>query len=563
MSVREDGLYLKGKGTFMGASNSLCAGFSPFFVGCSVPSVVRPRPVLGGLINSAGGTIHRVGRKMPVRNPALSKRFLAFSKLFFKKFLKPLDPLVDLSVDTWLEKTNYTEAEKNKFRELDQSFSGLRERDFCCDSFIKCESYGEYKYPRPINSHSDKMKVTIGPLIKAMEEATYYLPFFVKHEDVCDRPKNLFALFGEDPVSETDFTSMEAHHEGVFAEFCILWMGFLLRNLPDRNIWLNLLKATVRGTNKMSFKTLFCILKERLMTGAMWTSIINALLNLVLMHFLFLDKKFPLKTVEFLIDKTDDFKIRIEGDDGIMSQFEPDPATVGGLGLLIKMDHAPNFGEASFCGIVADIATLQNTADPYKIMADFGLVDPKYAAARVSTKLALARAKAMSFICAYPACPVVSELARMVIRLTPHIDVRKVIMAMGTYDKERFLKASRAFKQDKNLPISMSTRRIVERKFKMAVETQILIEEQFRSCNQIGPLNPVCEFPSLWMDHARKYVSPFTEEDLFVRHLDPEIASLARGEEVGEKMKTRERHFNHEFLDATNAHLFNLRQRSD
>jgi hypothetical protein len=232
--------------------------------------------------------------------------------------------------------------------------------------------------------------------------------------------------------------------------------------------------------------------------------------------YIILRTRYPDIPIHELIPKCIDLRLKCEGDDGVFLDYPMDQKYVRGLGLNLKIDHYTHFSEASFCGIICDTVAYCNVTNPYKAMADFALLDPKWAESNVSKQMDLVRSKAISYAFAYNGCPVISSLAHYALRVTRGRDVTWTIAFNGKYHADETRRLLKMKVWDNRKPILPETRSLVERIFGMDVDTQIAVENYFDSIDVIQPLNPPCKFPDLWVEHARKYATRSREKVWYI-----------------------------------------------
>ena len=140
--------------------------------------------------------------------------------------------------------------------------------------------------------------------------------------------------------------------------------------------------------------------------------------------------------------------------------------------------------------------------DPYDIICSVGLLSKQYAGARRGKKLALLRAKALSTLYQYPGCPVVAEMSKYLLRMTKHIDMRNVIEKNKSYsqwERDRYFDALKGHLYDSEFVIGMGTRMLFAELYGMSVETQIRLENHFRSLVKLEP------FRDVYIDYMIRY----------------------------------------------------------
>jgi len=511
--------------------------FGPYVGVESKPAVARPRPDLKSPDSFIAGSLHRFGRKLPPSRPEVRARFLKFSKVLIQMFFPVLSSDTDVSFDSWAMKCDYTQAQIGGFAEWINGQVVLTEKDLRNKGFIKCESYAEYKYPRTINSYSDKAKAYCAPIQAQLDSAIYGTPWSVKKMDVSERPRLLQRLFGDRPVAGTDFSSMEAHFDEEFAKIRVFWKEWVGQKLPGIAEYMKIVKAKSYGRNVTSTPDVDVQVDGKLMSGDCSTSSDNFVLDLCIIMFLCAETKYPQLSLRERVRRVvAEVPAVFEGDDGLFSCVKINPKVIEDLGVYLKLDYYDHFSEASFCGIVADRHTLTNTTNPYKVIADFAVLDPKYGSYSDGKKMDLLRAKALSYAYQYQECPVVTSFARYVLRATRGRDVRWTLREADAYHRPILEKAigsprcnqalDLGWKQP--LSIGLGTRKVVEDAFKFPIDDQIACERYFDKLNDLQPIQPPCSFPQLWVDHAEMYVRPLGSYVDFPKYHDVGLVRQVR-----------------------------------
>lgn len=293
--------------------------------------------------------------------------------------------------------------------------------------FVKWENYPEYKPPRMINSPSDLSKLILGPLIHASDKLLFKSGFFVKGTDPKTWPCMLHALFGNAPVIQTDFTSFEAHHSGVYSELVYRLLQRTTRCLNLTSGIRRLIHNLVLGHNRCSFTKVKVVTKQRLMSGVLWTSSANGFLNLIINAFLYS------KSISSTIFPTRSFRAKFEGDDGIFEDYDDDPELRTAMGLRLKFKKASHFSHVSFCSMHCSADGGCVVPDVRKILRKFFLLPKKYIESRPNRQSALIKAKALSYQYLFGRSPVLGPFLNRVLASVKHIDPRGGIAELSHY----------------------------------------------------------------------------------------------------------------------------------
>jgi hypothetical protein len=115
------------------------------------------------------GILKRFALDPPKARAGLLAGLKKFTLEFCQTHLTPLPANSDLSVEHWLETTNYPQWRKEQLQQKWNAIGGRlhnKKRWWICKSFMKDEPYVAYKHARAINSRSDEFKCAVGPTFK-------------------------------------------------------------------------------------------------------------------------------------------------------------------------------------------------------------------------------------------------------------------------------------------------------------------------------------------------------------------------------------------------------------
>lgn len=470
--------------------------------------------------NQVLSAISRFATEMPSGDQNTLEEFWEFARRFIER-LWPLgvEPDDVPNFKQWLESCNYSGGRKRALFDLrkDLSILELHGRDayHVCQSFVKHETYPTYKAPRAINSLSDISKTIVGPLCKAIDTATFKSRFFVKGSNPKTWPERLEELFGGVPVLGTDFTAFESHHTGVFARIVKHWMMHMVRRLPNAKLAKDMIHLLCDMRNVCKFKHITCEVDQRLMSGAMWTSSANGVLNLIINAFLAV-KAVGTKTLEEQVRwAVEDFKGVFEGDDGLSVDYGQCPKLIESLGLVLVLERQPDYGEAGFCGIVCPRFNPQVAKDPQGVLENFFWLAPRYASWSRNKQLGLLRAKAMSYKYTFGDCPIIGALCDWALYRTRSVTARwecvnSTWRCVSTEIESGFDHGTRA-------QVRLASRTIVDRRFGISVDQQLSFEKAFEASWS----RDICRIPGTLGDardearHRERYLADPTRP--FVR----------------------------------------------
>jgi len=405
-----------------------------------------------------------------------------------------------MDFEEWLLTTSYNEERKEQLRKVHDEFMGhgglptnrdqRRHLLSRVKSFVKSESYPEYKHARLINARCDLAKVYFGPIIKSMEEVVYKLEPFIKHVPLPDRPALLRKLkVAGCRYLESDHTAFEAHFTVQMMHVVEFEVTRWLLLHFDREE--EILEETEAGENRCGIASadVRVLLKGFRCSGDMWTSLFNGLGNWL--------------SISFACSKLGSrMKGFVEGDDGIFSiQGEvPTKEFMAKLGFEVKYVEHDDPATASFCGLI--LAGDQIIRDPMKFFENFGWSDRFISAGR-KVKDQLALAKALSALYETPHCPIVAAAAQYVYRMTKGVEPRFVEGAYRTVPRD--------FKPPKT-DISEETRSLFSQKFGIAPSAQKAIEALLNPADLTAKADWTCLTELRFHDHVRDYGERYVEE---------------------------------------------------
>lgn len=464
---------------------------APFFYhGAALPHPDTRSPE--GLLR---GYLGRMGRKLPpVTIPGYYERLAHTTRSWIdRRGIGQISPDDALSFEEWLEtRNNYNAKRKDELRKINEEVVDLLERNddgelmhFAVKLFCKDENYIDFKMNRGIYAREDVAKVFFGPACAKIEEILYAQPEFIKHIPVKDRGSYVFDRLFEEGARyvATDFSSYECHFNAARQESCefVLYDHVLNPSARGRLV-VRIMREVLQGENKIISRFFTGRVQARRMSGEMTTSLGNGFANLMMMT----------DVCRSLGIDWDDIIGVVEGDDGLFRfrGVAPTADDFRSCGCDIKLDAYDRISEASFCGLLFDETDKQVIKDPYDIMCSIGLLSKQYSNARKGKKLALLRAKALSTLYQYPACPVIAEMSKHILRQTKHIDMRNVVekcKSFDQWDRERYFEALKNHQYDSDIAIGVGTRLLFSELYGMSIDTQLRLEEYFRTATTLEP----------------------------------------------------------------------------
>jgi len=416
------------------------------------------------------------------------------------------------SFEEWLEATPYPQSRKDELtKQWNKCNRQPCQRLFSwVKSFIKDETYPEYKYPRSINSRCDQAKCYFGPVVQAVSDRLFSKPDFIKKVPVPERPlvirDTLLSSGEDDDYIFTDYTAFEAHFIKEIMEVTQFHLfRHCLKGTSYETTWLPIYEDVVGGVNHLQYKNFLINIAATRMSGEMDTSLSNGFSNLMLFKFLVSENGGT--SVGF-----------VEGDDGLFRvsprSAAPTAEQFKDLGFTIKIGTTRILSEASFCGQVYDMTDLKVVTDPLEVLARVGWTNKKYVRCNDQTAMMLLRAKGYSLVYQYLGCPILDVLGRRILELTESVNIPERIFANLDQWERAKLRAATQSKLPPYEEPGEGTRQLVHKLYGITVKEQKEIEELFSNID-LGhhPFPCIEKVHSSWTDYYNTYHTEFEFND--------------------------------------------------
>lgn len=457
------------------------------------------------------GVLKRFLMQPPQPSAEKRERLRKFVQEWIEKNMTPLEPTSDTSVPTWIEKTNYPRWRKEQLLEKWKKISDPKDkRHFKVKSFMKDETYPEYKHARAINSRTDEFKTMVGPIFKLIEKELFKLDWFIKKVPLIDRPKFITERIGHGrKFFASDYVAYESHFTRETMELIEFQLyDYMTQLLPDANLFKFFVHNVLGGTNECVFKFFEVQVKATRMSGEMCTSLGNGFSNLMLMLFECSEKGCTGVTGV------------VEGDDGLFTADGelPTAEDFARSGFTIKIELFDRLSDASFCGLIFDPKDQVIVTNPLPELASFGLTTGRYARSSHRRKMELLKCKSISLAYQYGGCPILTSLAKYGLRITKNY--RAKAGYMNEWERAQFLEA-KLYSKGVIREVPRNTRLLVERLYGITIETQIRVEEYLDSLEVEMEL----EIPALdhlipqhwkhyWFFYATQIENEFSDGDI-------------------------------------------------
>lgn len=470
-----------------------------------------PRPDPGHPPSIVGGVIKRFGFEPPKVNRKYKRKMKWFVSVWCKKNLIPLTQADIPTVEEWLEGTPYSAARKAELLKTwkDCGMTPNVKNFKRVKSFIKDETYDEYKFPRLINSRIDEAKCYFGPIVQVISDRVFSHEFFIKKHPVVDRPKVIRDTLLRDGSKYvfTDYTSYEAHFTAeVMALIQFELFKYMLRNCGQED-WLAAFCLVMAGTNILQFKFFTAIIVACRMSGEMDTSLSNGFCNL--MVFLFLCRENGATEVKGFVEGDDGlFRVTPEACAPTKEQFED-------LGFTIKIGVTDQLSEASFCGQVYDMDDLVVVTNPLEVLSRVGWTSKRYVHCNDSTAMQLLRAKGFSLVYQYNGCPMLCALGIRLLELTSDVVIEdRIRLGMDLWERQKYDEALLGSSEWKQKEIGVNTRLLVEKLYGVSVADQLKWESGFATLGfGLHELPCIDQVPECWREYFENNSLEYKTDD--------------------------------------------------
>jgi len=238
----------------------------------------------------------------------------------------------------------------------------------------------------------------------------------------------------------------------------------------DNTCWIADQMWAVMAPNVLRSKNIKAKCWFRRMSGDMWTSAYNGMSNLRNWIYILRRSGVSRETIALRTCCV------VEGDDLLAPiWFNVNHIAYDELGCLVKLEEHNTWSEASFCGMRFAETSQQIITDPFRALGTFGWVGTRYSESKDTIKLGLQKSKAISYLYAYPGCPMVAALAAKTLELLGDIDV-VIDQDLDTYKKD-LLQAALRSKAGYCSPTD-ETRALFAQQYNITAEQQIAFEDE-------------------------------------------------------------------------------------
>lgn len=473
-------------------------------LGCELYGCARPHANPNDREGMIEGVLQRAARRPPEKDPEMVRGWKAWTYQWVRDSFEPIDPTYDFSVESWLQKTAYPDWKKKELLEVANDETNFFDPKFRkVRGFMKDEAYDDWKRMRMINPRHPKFLCLVGPVFTAIEEILFKYPAFVKGIPRDQWPKVIMEdLLPDYETIAIDHTAFEAHCDEEAQEVEWIVYDYLLSRVSE-NVWFQTLcREAFGGRQDITYKFIRVIMRAVRESGDRQTSGGNAIINYTGLRYVAHHHSLRVGA-------------KVEGDDSL-SQWHPHRPHADwwrGIGFVVKLEVHNSPATASFCGLIFDVNDEINIGDPLRMMAKFGWTTRQYAKSKIGKLRMLAKAKAYSALYQFAGCPIISNMAMWIIRLTRHVDLRPLLKSgsLNVYEREELLMAIkchwRLVQVARRRP-TLQTRLLMEDKFGVTVNRQLELEAWFDRQKTIRPIPSdwvIDLVPQSWVDYWTDY----------------------------------------------------------
>jgi hypothetical protein len=441
------------------------------------------------------GCRKRIGPVMPKADPQLLQELHDFNHMFMRKYFSDciIDPTDDLSVDEWLDGTNYPlyrkDELKKQYHECDDLFNSKYEE---VKVHGKDESYSKFGEARGIYSRSDIFKVLSGPVFAKIGKKFFTHKQFFKKVPHHLRIKVLKERLGKIGFAwDTDFTSFESTFQKAQLEYEFEFYRYCCHANPAALERMERIIRVLGGINICKSKYFKFNVNARRMSGEMNTSLGNSYFNLLLSVFIAVKSGNDIDEIMS--------SILVEGDDCIcVSKIVPDSGMYEKFGAKVKQNFYSDPCHASFCGMIFDQEAEQIIVSPVEKILNLSYTNDEYLFSSPALYKDLLRAKALSMLYSYPGCPIISNCAASILKQTVGYDPTRILKTkLSEYERGKWidiLTTEVPYEEPK-----LKTRILMEEKFSIPIEFQLRLEKFFDEKNDLLPY----DFPEM-LDYCKE-----------------------------------------------------------
>lgn len=444
------------------------------------------------------------------KRPAMSHTFVQATRDRFAAFVRDVyipghvnlykRPFKMLTDDEAIDRLDVPENTKKQMKQKLEQMRGrgyrLNKKMRTISLFIKLEFYiEELKFPRLIMPLEMEARVAGCAPVAALNEAIYDFPSCIKKTPFLDRSELIRKMF-TGPVVANDCSSFESSCDRWIIENIIepIYLA-LAENSADERVARFLKerkKPMVMQGMGLKFTT-----EPVLNSGSVDTSLSNFVLNDA--------------GLAFAADEAGVDNVRlVEGDDAISTPIPRLTETFSELGFTLKTDYYDDVSDASFCRCYS--GGKANLTDAIYALAKLGWTDGKYLGAKKKKKLALLKAKCMSYLIQYAGCPIIGPIADAILNILEDIDE---IRPDDWWERNKF----QFWKPElRGVPVLEKDREEYNRLFEVTIEEQKCIEREVLSSLEQG-IGEYINSPQFFRVAERKFPHWIINWEKDVRHV--------------------------------------------
>lgn len=426
--------------------------------------IAPPTPTIRSQANMVSAFYKRVAMNHPVHHPERIELAEFILSEYIPWVLKHVGEFQPVSDDEYIDSLDITESHKKILKdychELERIGFILDPRLRVIQAFIKLEFYEvSDKFPRVIMPQEEASRAAFGAPLSEINHAIMKLPTSIKRYSFAERPNFMKNLFGDDPVQSNDFSSFESSTDKWVINN-VLRPIFLAITYPSHEKRVKMYMDYKCRPQNFKYGSLRFKSEPLMRSGDLDTASGNFFANDTAIAYA------SYKSGGLGVDHPRS----VEGDDSVFKRIPGVAVIFRNLGFTAKLEDHDHLRDASFCRVyVGGTAAL---TDGIYVLSKLGWSSAKYLFAKKEKKLALLKAKCMSYLCQYAGCPIVGPVCDAVLsKLEGITEINNP--DWWEQEKMKFWKP-----ELRNKDVLPSDRSEYERLFKVTTAEQVMIEEE-------------------------------------------------------------------------------------
>lgn len=426
--------------------------------------IAPPTPTIKSQANMVAAFYKRVAMSHSVHHPERIKFGAFILEHYIPWLLSHMGEVKVMTDDEYIDTLEVTKEKKEALKEI---CAKLRIKGYILDprlriiqAFIKLEFYEVTgKFPRVIMPQDEASRAAFGAPLHAVNHCILRLPSSIKAIPFNERPKWLRDKFGDDEVSQNDFSCYESSSDK-WMIINVLRPIFLALSFPADEARIGLYFDLKVRKQLFKYGKMMFYADPVMRSGDLDTASGNFFVNDAAIAYA--------SWVSGGLGV--DHPRAVEGDDSVFKRIEGIEQIFKNLGFTAKLENKDHVRDAVFCRVYCG-GTAALTDGIY-VVSKLGWSSAQYIFASKEKKTGLLKAKCMSYICQYSGCPIVSPLCDKILNTIENIEE---VSNKDWWEREKM----KFWKPElRNKKVLDSDRTEYERLFGITPEDQKIIEQE-------------------------------------------------------------------------------------